>query len=205
MKHLYLFIMIFGALSALTPVNASAQEGSSPYFTAYQDGNSEMVTIRWQLMTELNTDHYVLEHATDTTNFSPMHEMVARGGQGEGPAYRDEDNNASDKLNYYRLKIVGKDGHAFYSASVSVDMTGKIPPAIKPTVLNMGNTLRLNTYYRQPLTVNFFNEGGRMVATYLVNSSSFDVNTSNWGKGLFIYRFSDSSHPLIAAGKILIP
>jgi hypothetical protein len=145
MKHLYLSLAIFGALSALTTVSASAQDGSTPYFTAYQDGNSEMVMIRWQLMTELNTDHYVLEHATDTTDFSPMHELVARGGQGAGPAYQDEDNNASDKLNYYRLKIVGKDGNAFYSPAVLVDMTGKIPPAIKPTVLNMGSTLRLNT------------------------------------------------------------
>jgi hypothetical protein len=205
MKYLYFSQLIIFALSALAPANARAQEGSTPYFTAYQDGNSAMVTIRWQLMTEANTDHYVLEHATDTREFSPMHELVARGGEGEGPSYRDEDNNAGDKLNYYRLRIVGKDGNAFYSPAVRVDMTGKIPPAIKPTVLNMGSTLRLNTYYSQPLTVNFFNESGRMIATFLVNSSSFDVNTSAWGKGMFIYRFSDPAHPLISAGKILIP
>jgi hypothetical protein len=177
---------------------------SSPYFSAYQDGSSGMVLIRWQLASEINTDHYVIERAEDTVHFAPLRELVARGGDGEGPAYTDEDNSATGKWNYYRLKIVSKDGNAFYSPAIAVDMTGKITASIKPTVLNMGSTLRLNSYYPQPLTVNFFDGSGKMMATYLVNGTSFDVNVSNWSKGLYIYRFSDPRHPLISAGKIMV-
>ncbi|MDP4218333.1 MAG: hypothetical protein Q8927_19205 [Bacteroidota bacterium] len=57
----------------------------TPYFTAYRDGRSDMVIIQWQLSTELNTDRYLLERSTDTMHFSPMEELVARGGPGAGP------------------------------------------------------------------------------------------------------------------------
>jgi hypothetical protein len=176
----------------------------TPYLTAYPDGKSEMVIIQWQLTTELNTDRYVLERSLDTLHFSPMEDLVARGGPGAGPQYREQDNHAAGKLVYYRLRIIGKDGNSFYSTPVVVDMTGKASLSIKPTVLNMGSTLRLNTYYDRPLTVNFFDGSGRMVGTYLVNGTAFDVNTSTWTKGLYVYRFSDPQHPLISEGKIMV-
>jgi hypothetical protein len=181
-----------------------APAGQTPYFTAYQDGQSNMVLLQWQLATELNTDRYVVEHATDTIHFSPMNELVAREGGGAGPQYRVQDNNAAGKLNYYRLLIIGKDGTTFTSSPVMVDMSGQGALSIKPTVLNMGSTLRLNTYYDRPLMVNFFDGSGRMVAGYLVHGSTFDVNTSTWTKGLYVYRFSDPQHAMISQGKIMV-
>jgi hypothetical protein len=68
----------------------------------------------------------------------------------------------------------------------------------------MGETLRIDPYYREPVMVNVFNQSGMRVAGYMVNSSSFNVNTSSWGKGVFFYRISDASHPLIDAGKIMV-
>ncbi|MDP4151660.1 MAG: hypothetical protein Q8927_19210 [Bacteroidota bacterium] len=85
-----------------------------------------------------------------------------------------------------------------------VDMTGEPALAITPTVLNMGSTIRLITYVDRPLTVNFFDGSGRMVATYMVNGTAFDVNTTTWTKGLYVYRFSDPEHPLISQGKIMV-
>jgi hypothetical protein len=191
-------------MRGMTPDQQQAPATGTPYFTAYPDGHSEMVILQWQLATEQNTDRYVLERSTDTLHFSPMRELTARGGPGIGPKYNERDNHAAGKLNYYRLHIIGKDGNSFYSPPVMVDMTGKTPLSIKPTVLTMGSTLRLNTYYDRPLTVSFFDGSGRMVATFLVDGNTFDVNTSTWTKGLYVYRFSDSHHPLISEGKIMV-
>src|ERR1700729_67162 len=88
------------------PENTIRAVGPSPYFNAWQDGNSGMVLIRWQLASEINTDHYVIERSDATVHFAPLHELVARGGPGEGPAYTDQDNSATGKWNYYRLKVV---------------------------------------------------------------------------------------------------
>ena len=58
--------------------------------------------------------------------------------------------------------------------------------------------------YRDKLMIVEFCRGGRMIKSYEVNSSSFNINTSGWGKGLYFYRISDEGHPLVDAGKILV-
>jgi hypothetical protein len=187
---------------AAVPVRSEA--ANSPFFYVYSEPNSNMVIIRWQLSSEFNTDHFVVEKATDGVHFAPLHELVARGGKDEGPAYEDQDNSLTGQTGAYRLKVVGKDGNAFYSPVATVDMTNRVAPELKPSVVHMGSTVRLNVYYGQPVTVNFFNSGGNLAGSYIVNSTSFDINTSSWGKGLYFYRISDARHPLINSGKIMI-
>lgn len=201
-----LLIGYANAQSAGEPAIAATgeQQVQAPYFYAYPNPNMNIVVLRWQILSESSTDHFVLERATDNVHFAPLHELVARGGSAGGPAYEDEDNSVAGQVNYYRLKIVGKDGNAFYSPVARVDMTDRTAMVLKPTLLHLGTTLRLNTYSPQPLTINFFNESGAMTGTFMVNGSSFDINTSNWGKGLYVYRISDARHPLIDAGKVII-
>ena len=108
-------------------------------------------------------------------------------------------------MNYYRLKIVDQDGNATYSPVVESDRPGRKPPVLQPTVLHMGGTLHVaDTYYSQPLSINFFNQGGVRVGSFMVNGTAFDIPISGWNKGIYFYRISDATHPLIDAGKILV-
>lgn len=184
---------------------AAAEEEQSPSatFMAYSESQSNIVRIRWQSSRENNIDHFVVEHSTDSIHFSPLHEVVASGGTGNS-SYEDVDGYPAAPVNYYRLVTVSKDGNSFYSGVMAVYMTGKKMPVLTPTVLHMGETLRINPYFQQPVMVNIFNQGGMKVAGYMVNSTSFNVNTSGWGTGVFFYRISDATHPLIDAGKILV-
>ena len=182
---------------------AEGEQSPAATFVAYSEVNSNIVRIRWQSSNENNVDHFILEHSLDNIHFSPLHEVVGKGGTGN-LSYEDEDGYPAGQINYYRLVTVSKDGNSFYSAVVPVNMTGKKMPVITPTVLHMGETLRIDPYYREPVMVNVFNQSGMRVAGYMVNSSSFNVNTSSWGKGIFFYRISDASHPLIDAGKIMV-
>jgi hypothetical protein len=212
MKKLYftalaLLGLLTGRLNAQSPGDApppvTAIQTTSPFLTVYPEQNSNMVVIRWQMHSELNIDHFELERATDATHFAPFRQVVARGGDDE-TTYKEEDNSALGQSGSYRLKIVGKDGNSFYSPIARVDMTGRAAPAIKPTFIHLGNTLRLTMYSPQVLTVNFFNAAGNLSGSYIVNGTSFDINTSSWGKGLYFYRISDQSHPYINAGKIMV-
>lgn len=190
-------------------VTTAAAQGT-PYFYAYindDDPAIRRVTLRWQIASEFNSDHFVLERSSELnpTHFAPLHELVSNSDS-IGQAYTDMDNAPDGIISYYRLKIVLKNGDAFYSPVIAVDMSDKRSLALRPNVLTRGGTLHLNTNtdYHQPMTINFFDAGGRMIATYLVNSSYFDINTSGWSKGIYIYRITDGRHPLIEAGKIMI-
>ncbi len=191
--------------------NAIAQAAQgTPYFYAYIDNDDpaiRRVTLRWQMASEFNTDHFVLERSSglNPAHFDPLHELVSNGDS-SGQAYNDLDIAPDGIVSYYRLKIVLKNGDAFYSPIIAIDMSDKRSLALRPSVLTMGGTLHLNTNtdYHQPMTINFFDAGGRMTATYLVNSSYFDINTSGWTRGIYIYRITDGRHPLIEAGKIMI-
>jgi len=214
MKKLYFSALIFCGLFNVAQTNGQTsggaiipdegEQGPASTFNAYPENNSNIVRIRWSTSNENDIDHFVVEHSADRIHFSPLHEVVAKGGVTEGMSYQDEDSYPAAQENYYRLAIVNKNGDAIYSPAVMVDMTGKKMPALKPTVLHMGETLQVDPYYRSPVTINFFNENGMKIAAYMVNSSSFNINTSGWGKGIFFYRISDAGHPLIDAGKIMV-
>jgi hypothetical protein len=214
MKKFYFSTLIFCGLFATAQTNgqssgevvtpAGKEQGPAATFNAYSENKSNIVMIRWQTSNEDNIDHFVVEHSTDGVHFTPLHEVVAKGGTTEALSYEDGDAYPVAQINYYRLAIVSKEGNSFYSPIVGVDMRGKKMPALEPTVLHMGGTLRVDPYYREPITVNFFNESGMRVGTFMVNSSSFNINTSGWGTGVFFYRISDATHPLIDAGKILV-
>jgi hypothetical protein len=171
-------------------------------FTAHFENN--IVMLQWQTGNEANTDRYIVEHGLDSIHFAPLHEIVAIQDNDSVTNYDDADSYPEARTNYYRLKEVTKDDQAFYSPVIRVDMDRPVP-VLMPTVVYMGSTVRLDPYYiDQPLTVDFFNTRGMKMASYMVNGSSFDINTTNWGKGFYFYRISDPNHPLISAGKIMV-
>lgn len=183
-----------------TPIFVSSTDHSA--FFAYTDNNT--VILRWKTGNEREVDRYVIERAIDTVHFNTMDEVVAKGVIDQDSSYSDMDSYPSSPINYYRLRTVLKDGSSFVSDFVRVDMNTDKMPVLYPSVLHMGGTLRMNNYHEQPITVNFFNERGTLMGSFMVNSTSFDIPSQGWGKGIFFYRISDETHPLINAGKIMI-
>ena len=168
--------------------------------------NENIIVLRWFAGNEQGIDHYTIEKSTDSSYFNPMHEVVARGANGESvdSSYQDEDSYPTSPVNYYRLVTIMKDGSSIYSAIVRVDVNDRRTPILKPTVLHMDATLRVDNFHEQPLQVNFYTASGAIIASYMVNSTAFNVNSGNWPKGIVFYRISDESHALVNAGKILV-
>jgi hypothetical protein len=170
--------------------------------------NENIIVLRWFAGNEQLIDHYTIEKSTDSSYFNPMHEVVARGTvEGSGSldsSYQDEDSYPTSPVNYYRLVTVMKDGSSIYSSVVRVDVNDKRTPILKPTVLHMDATLRVDNFHEQPLQVNFYTASGAIVASYMINSTAFNVNSGNWPKGIIFYRISDQSHALVNAGRILV-
>lgn len=182
------------------PIFVSSPDHSGLY--AYAQNN--IVILRWSTGNERDIDRYIIEHSSDGIHFSPLHEIVSKDAIDADSSYEDADSYPASVINFYRLETVFKDGNALYSPAVKVDLSGRDMPVLTPTVLHLGGTLRLENYHGQPLTVNIFSAGGTLVGTWLVNSSSFNINTDRLPMGILFYRISDEHHPLIDAGKLLI-
>lgn len=213
MKKLLFSGLIFcGALFVTAQTNAQtfANDGD-PIIVSHADHSglfayveNNAVILRWSTGNETQIDHFEIERATDTVHFNTLHEVVSRGAIDRDSTYRDMDAYPTASVNYYRLKTILSDGSEVYSDPIRVDTDPRKIPVLKPTAVNMGGIVRLETYPDQPLNVVFFNGGGTVLGTFIVNSSSFDIPTNGWNKGVVFYRISDASHPLISAGKIMI-
>jgi hypothetical protein len=184
------------------PIIASNPDHSA--FIAYL-GNNNVVEMRWGRAVNDEIDHYVVEHSTDGSFFDPLHLVVAKNGIDPDSMYHDADVFPVHPVNYYRLTTFLKDGSSFSSAGVRVTLDPGRTPALVPSVLHGGETLRMDQNYRDRLIiVEFFTPNGKLMGAYQVNGSSFNVNTTGWQKGLYFYRITSEGKPLVDSGKILV-
>jgi len=42
------------------------------------------------------------------------------------------------------------------------------------------------------------------MGSFLVNSTAFDIHSTSRSTGMYFYRISDATHPLIDAGRIMV-
>lgn len=212
-KMILLGLIAFGLLAAAPgygqeigtdelPVSAAHPDNSA--FMAYAQNN--IVRMRWGRTDNDEIDHYVVEQSTDSSNYIPLHSVVAQNGPIRSGFYDDAEAYPDRAVTYYRVTTFLKDGSSFSSAAVKVVVNPDRTPGLAPSVLQDGDqTLNLDKRYRGKLMiVEFFSPAGEIMKGYEVNGTTFNVNTTGWQRGLYFYRISDQHHALVDSGKILV-
>lgn len=75
--------------------------------------------LSWTAISTIDVIRYELEKSTDGEHFSYVTAIAANIASAQ--QYNISDNNLTDGINYYRLKIVDNNGNLYYSKPVSVD------------------------------------------------------------------------------------
>ena len=88
-------------------------------FNATAVGNT--ILTNWHTENELNTSYFIIQHSTDGTSLNDIGTVKAVGTGGN--SYQFMDIKPTNGINYYRLKIVDKNGAISYSKLVSVLLT----------------------------------------------------------------------------------
>ena len=88
-------------------------------FTVSRVGKSAM--LNWQTSSELNFSYFSIERSTNGTNFSEIGKVNAVGNSSITQSYSFQDLAYTNGLNYYRLKLVNKDGSFNYSITQKLD------------------------------------------------------------------------------------
>jgi hypothetical protein len=184
--------------------NVSVQFGSGTLpvtlvdFTAYNHNNLYGL-LNWQTSAEIDFDHFVIERSTVNTDFASIGTVTGQGnGQGQGSQfYSFTDNSPADGMNFYRLKMVDKDGHFSYSKIVKVNFNLSIiqvyPNPAKGRVYLKNNS---NFTQGQPMQIDLMDILGQHILTETIPTVNVDQITVNFPPfikgGLYLLRVTNS-------------
>lgn len=109
-------ICLVEPLAALLPVSMK------PLQASYNDGVSN---ISWVTESEINSNYFEVEKSSNAVDFTTIGKVYANGYSSRTLTYQFNDVKAAAGINYYRLRIVDKDGSFTYSNIVAVNVTVK--------------------------------------------------------------------------------
>ena len=105
--------------------------------------DAKTVMVQWKTSAEINSDYFLVEKSTNALSFYEGQKIAAKNSN--GAAYNFTDYFPENGGNFYRLKMVDKDGRFAYSKVVSVNMKKNMEEAlaVSPVYTN-NNQVKLN-------------------------------------------------------------
>jgi hypothetical protein len=128
-----------------------------------------IVRLSWITSNEINFSHFVIEKSIDGSKYAPVGQVKSGAA---GGAYSFTDNTPLGKLNYYRLRMVDKDGHSATSKTLIVRNDGetlivKMSPNPVSTYLNVSFKLEKDEAVRLAI----YDQLGRVTKRYTLQGS----------------------------------
>ncbi len=155
------------SFSAITPVKFGGISAS--------EANS-LVKLNWNIETEINTNSYIIERATNGDNFSEVGTLKAN----HSANYVWMDNAANNGINYYRIKAIDNNGTYQYSTIIRINV-GKVkgglnvyPNPVKGCQVNV----ELSGISKGTYVVNIFNMNGSLAHTTTLSSEGTSLSKS---------------------------
>ncbi len=98
------------------------------------DGRIEgkIVRLHWTTASEVNTDYFMMERSTDAVNYISIGKIKASAKPGSNWQYSFADESVGNKICYYRLRMIDKDGSFTYSPVCKVSWQDNLKIAVYP-------------------------------------------------------------------------
>ncbi len=130
---------------------------------AYANG---VARLTWSTEQEMNSNYFEIERSTDGTSFSTIGKVYATGNSAQQRQYGFDDIKANAGNNYYRLRMVDKDGSFQYSAIVmlTVNIKGINITGIYPAPFTDKVNVSVSSEISETAQVKLFDNTGKTVA-----------------------------------------
>ncbi len=115
------------AITAILPVTLANFEGRN---------KGAENSLNWVTATETNTDYYQVERSSNAIDFTGIGKTPATGNSTNSRQYSFTDAAPLSGVNYYRLRMVDKDGYYSYSPVIKVLTIIKQQVLLFPSVIN---------------------------------------------------------------------
>jgi hypothetical protein len=157
--------------------------------------NNAKTLLQWQTSAEINTDHFEIERSEDGRNFTnTIGRILAAGNSISERNYSLTDMQPVVGKNYYRLKMLDKDGAVSYSQVRLVvfsknDKQINIYPNPAKDLLNIENNLA-----GKHLQISITDiTGKKLLQWQKTNASLLQIPMANLSTGIYILQLNDGN------------
>lgn len=130
-------------------------------FSANHNNNTNL--LKWSTAQELNTDRFEIQRSTNSRNFTTIGTVSSLNNGKNKNDYTYTDALPLKQVNYYRLKMIDKDGKFIYSAIKKVNNSSSFDVALYPNPVHQNLTLNFNTEKAIDVQVEIVNAEGKKV------------------------------------------
>jgi methionine-rich copper-binding protein CopC len=162
----------------------------SPLKSLYADG---VTHLTWATEQESNSNYFEIEHSTNGTDFTAVGKVFANGNSSKTIAYKFDDVKTAAGINYYRLRMVDKDGRYDFSNTVSVNVTikGLFVTGVYPSPFTDKVSISISSESSTQALVKLHDITGRIISQQkaMVNKGVTTVTVENLGnlaKGMYV-------------------
>ena len=152
------------------------------------------VLLNWNTTAEENSSRFDVEGSADGQQFYKAGSTLAKGGNSSQYAFTDA--LAKKGINYYRLKMIDKDGTFDYSKIISVNVKNAAASVVDIVTANAQNSkvnMVINSKTSQPVHIVLSDVQGRILyrSNAILNPGLNDISKSvNLVKGVYYIRLA---------------
>ena len=147
--------------------------------------------LEWSTSSEINNDYFTIERSENAFEFFPIKNVKGAGTSNSINSYQFNDEQASSKLNYYRLKQTDYNGDFEYSSIITIDNKSE-----EIAIFVSNDILHINTNESfSGGTIQILEITGKKTMELPLNNS-ININVSHLKTGIYIYNFVSKNNLL---------
>ena len=158
-------------------------------FSGQQQGKTNL--LKWKTSQELNTSYFELERSNNANSYSVIKSVQAAGNSNISKNYLSVDEHPFNGNNFYRLKMIDKDGRFTYSNVVLLKViAGDISLSVfpNPTAEKLNIALNSNGNIAEIRLAVFDNSGKLVAQQTITNSNGAALDVSNYASGMYLLK-----------------
>lgn len=152
-------------------------------FTVTKKGEDAL--LEWITAEEKNSDYFEVQKSNDSKTWTSIGKINAHQNATTLNHYQFTDIKPQEGINYYRLKMMDKDGHFTYSPIKSLVFKTPLNIRISPNPAQTSVTIDLGKKHPAPVSILINDVNGKTVWKETTNSQAYTLQVSGWRKGMY--------------------
>jgi hypothetical protein len=150
--------------------------------------NDSQVQLSWITASEENNSHFELEHSLDGIRFELLSIVTGKGTTTQNSEYTFLHTNASNGINYYRIRQVDFNGSFEYSPTIS-----QVVRVSKFFKLQYNTLEKLGFELSENADLYVYNLAGQLVDKMKISEGEHELSLSNFSSGHYIVKIYGST------------